>query len=200
MKTEDIKTLVQAFYQGETTIGEEQILIRYFENENVPEELAEEKELFLQLYQSGPVEIPENLESKLSTLIDGLAEKEEKKFSPKTRQLWMWISGAAACIIILIASGIILNWQPGENANPLVQQNHQKGMDITDPERIAIETQKALILVSRNFNKSEEQLAFASANLGKANQLLKKQIKSINSHRKNIRHQKNENQPDTNSI
>jgi hypothetical protein len=186
MKTEEIRTLIHAFYQGETTVEEEQIVLRYFENENIPDELTEEKELFLQLYQSEPVEIPENLESKLSALIDRLAEKEkEKKISPpKTRQLWLWMSSTAACIIILIASGVLLNNQTGVNTDPLAQQNHPEGNVITDPEKIAIETQKALILVSRNFNKGEEQLAFVSANLEKVNQSLKKQIETINNHGK----------------
>ena len=180
MKTEDIKILIQAFYQGETTVEEEQKLLHYFGNEDVPDELSEEKELFLRLYQSEAVETPENLESKLNSLIDQLAEKEEKKLLPKTKRLWIWTS-AAACIIVLIVSSVIMK---PEIENLLGHQNQHVRI-ITDPEEAAIEAQKALALMSENFNKGTNQLALVSTNVEKVNQLVEKQFKTINNHGKN---------------
>ena len=52
MKTSEIKKLVEAFYNGETTIEEEKLLLSYFQGEDVAEELLKEKDLFLNLYQS----------------------------------------------------------------------------------------------------------------------------------------------------
>ena len=39
MKTSEIKKLVEAFYNGETTIEEEKLLLSYFQGEDVAEEL-----------------------------------------------------------------------------------------------------------------------------------------------------------------
>ncbi len=182
MKTEDVKILIQAFYQGETTVEEEKRLLYYFEGNDIPEELSEEKELFLRLYRPEPVAVPENLKSKLNVLIDQLAEDEEKKSSPKTKRLWIWISSAAACIIILIASGVILNIQTEEKSGLSAQES---GI-ITDPDIASKEAQKALELVSKNFNKGTEQLALVSENMEKANRLIEKQLKTITNHeRKN---------------
>ncbi len=184
MKTEEVKILIQAFYRGETTVKEEQKLLYYFEGNDIPAELSEEKKIFLRFYQSEPVKVPENLESKLNVLIDQLAGEETKRSFSKTKKMSIWISSVAACIIILITSGIILNMQTGKNSD---LSGLQKGI-ITDPDVAAIEAQKALVLVSRNFNKGTEQLALVSENIEKANQLLEKQLKTINNHEK-----KNEN-------
>ncbi len=187
MKTEDAKILIRAFYLGETTVEEEQQLLHYFENESIPEELSAEKELFLRLYQAEPVDIPENLEGKLSNLIDQLAQKEEEKSDSKTKKLWLWVSSAAACIVILIASGIILNMHSAKESDSLANQNQTRTQIqgiITDPDMATKEAEKALMLVSKNFNKGTEQLALVSENMDKANHLIEKQLKTINNHRK----------------
>ncbi len=79
MKTDKIPQLIDAFYHGETTPDQEQELLWYFQSEEAEEKLAEEKELFLQLYRSTPVDVPSDLENKLSRLIDKLAEEEKQK-------------------------------------------------------------------------------------------------------------------------
>jgi hypothetical protein len=46
-----------------------------------------------------------------------------------------------------------------------------------DPEIACMEAQKALLLVSRNFNKGLNQLAMVSQELDKSNQILNKTFK-----------------------
>ena len=83
MKTSEIKKLVEAFYNGETTIEEEKLLLSYFQSEDVAEELLKERDLFLDLYKSEPIDVPLHLEAKLGTLIDELAAKETVKVELK---------------------------------------------------------------------------------------------------------------------
>ena len=47
MTIEQIKSLLSRFYEGQTTSEEERLLADFFRREDVPEELQEDKQLFL---------------------------------------------------------------------------------------------------------------------------------------------------------
>lgn len=49
MKTEEIKRLVDRFFDGETTVKEERKLYTYFQNAEIPENLLEYREMFLDM-------------------------------------------------------------------------------------------------------------------------------------------------------
>lgn len=49
MKTEEIKRLVDRFFDGETTVKEERKLYAYFQNAEIPESLQEYREMFLDM-------------------------------------------------------------------------------------------------------------------------------------------------------
>ncbi len=73
MQIENIKRLLESFYKGETSIEEEKTLLHYFQSKDISEELSEEQEIFLSMYESDSIEVPAGLESNLSRLIDQLA-------------------------------------------------------------------------------------------------------------------------------
>ncbi len=183
MNTDDIKRLIEAFYNGETNHEEEQILRNYFNNDQIAEELADEKEIFAQLHEAENIDIPPMLESNLESLIDGLARQEEEKrviLKPqqKKRHIMRWIGSAAAGIAILISVGIYFN----SNRNidtPLTGQTELKDT-YSDPEEAYREAQKALALVSSNFNKGVSQVAVVSENIDKANEILNRTLNRKN--------------------
>ena len=49
MTIEQIKSLLARFYEGQTTPEEERLLADFFRREDVPEDLQEDKQLFLLL-------------------------------------------------------------------------------------------------------------------------------------------------------
>jgi len=112
MNINNIKTLIEAFYEGNTSVEEEQFLFDYFANEEIPEELLSEKKYFEQLQKLTPVKIPERLTLKMDKLFDDL-EKHENKTS-KIKQIILWI-GSAAAIIIMIFTGYYYN----QDKNPI---------------------------------------------------------------------------------
>jgi hypothetical protein len=119
------------------------------------------------------VEIPVNLEARLENLIDDLA-KAENLSKQKTKQVRLWVGSIAAGIALILSVGLYyLN--PGTETDALVTATQPN--EITDPEAACIEAQKALILVSRNFNKGLNQLAMVSEELDKSNQILNKTFK-----------------------
>jgi len=167
MDTGEIKKLIEAFYNGETSAEEEQILFDYFDGENVAEELLDERKIFLQMNEKDNIDIPSGLEARLDSLIDELARAEETKKQPKKKQLWAWAGSVAAGIALLIFAGIHFS----KEQNPVIPT--VTVAETEDQQKIE-EAQKALLLLSSNFNKGVDQLSLVSTNLDKANDILNK--------------------------
>jgi hypothetical protein len=171
MKTEDIKQLLEDFYNGETTVEQEQLLIRYFENENIAEELQKDKVIFLQFYQGDSLQNCPHLETKLSQLIDELAVNEKSKI----RQIWLWIGSIAASFLLLISFGLLF-YQKNNDTSELAQHTEYKDT-FDNPEDAAIEVEKALMLLATNYNKGIDQVMVAVNNIEKTNEIIRKTFK-----------------------
>ena len=78
IKTDDMKQLLNKYYEGLTTEQEEQTLKDWLLSEDVPEEFAADRELFLQLQSAATnePELPEGFSERLETLIDSEAQRE----------------------------------------------------------------------------------------------------------------------------
>ena len=84
MNPNKIKILLGKFYNGETTIDEENELMYFFSSKNVPESLEIEREIFLSMQKKdSDIIVPENLNNEISGFIDVLAERETKKSDNK---------------------------------------------------------------------------------------------------------------------
>jgi hypothetical protein len=114
------------------------------------------------------IEVPADLEVRLETLIDDLAEK-EKQSKQKAKQLRLWTVGIAASIVLLFSVGWFFH-SDREHPVPLTAQAN-------NPEISCIEAQKALVLVSVNFNKGLNQLAMANNEIEKSNKTLNEVLK-----------------------
>ncbi|MBK5721721.1 hypothetical protein JGH11_12650 [Dysgonomonas sp. Marseille-P4677] len=180
MKTDEIKLLIEAFYNGETNAEEEQILLNYFSSEDIAEELLNEKDLFLQMCKKEPIDIPSDLESKLGKLIDELDKNERIQINthkPRINRLIGWVAGAAACIAILVSITFYFNQKPNV-ADPSMAGTHDQLETLSSKDKETLkEAEDALILLSSKFNKGIDQLAVVSNNLDKTNELLNKTLK-----------------------
>lgn len=167
MDASEIKRLIEAFYNGETSADEEQILFDYFNSTDVAEDLTDEKNIFLQMHEKDNIHIPASLESRLDNLIDELAHKEELKKQSKLKHLWIQAGSIAAGIVLLIFAGIHFTGEQN-NVKPALSSHN---IELDDQQKIE-EAQKALILLSSNFNKGMSQVSMVSTNLDKANEIL----------------------------
>ena len=71
MNSEEIKRLLEKYYEGETTSGEELLLKKFFSMDNVPQDLRSDQEIFR--YYIHAAEIPEpsaDFEKKIISAID----------------------------------------------------------------------------------------------------------------------------------
>lgn len=177
MNTDEIKLLIEAFYNGETNAEEEQILLDYFSSGNVANELLDEKALFLQLYEQEEVDIPSGLEFRLEKLIDELDSKDKIQASKpklKVKRLIGWAISTAACIAILVSVAFYFNQKPDTTAQSIAGTEQQTETLSTEDKEALKEAEDALILLSSKFNKGVDQLAMVSTNLDKTNELLNK--------------------------
>ena len=116
-------------------------------------------------------EIPDGLETRLEVLIDRLAEAEIQS-KKRTKKLRLQIGSIAASIAVLVSIGLYINRQNGLK-DTLAAQNSQ----IEDAKIAYMEAQKALELVSRNFNIGLDQLTLVSNEIEKTNKILNETFK-----------------------
>ena len=163
METKRIAELLDKYYRGETTLEEERQLKGFFQQEEVPEELQADKDVFL-LYTGlaqQPVDLPEGLEERLSASI-GRWQKESQRQRPWLRpSIRRWSIGIAASLLIAAGMGIYL-----QKAEP---KQHDT---FTNPALAYQETQRALQLFATALQKGEAQMVKAEKTTLKVQQTL----------------------------
>jgi len=138
MKVQDIKLLIEKFYNGETSLKEEELLMEYFNRDDVPEQFIDVKEYFGFLQKEAALELDDSFDKKF------FKEAGLDELHSNNKRIWMYrISGIAATILVFV-----LVWIGTE----LFQPKEAYGT-ISDPAIAFLETQKAMDEVSKKMNK-----------------------------------------------
>ena len=74
LNIEQIKSLLARFYEGKTTAEEEQILVDIFRREDIPEDLQQDKQLFLVLAQVSEQEMPSDIAEEITAFVYNLGQ------------------------------------------------------------------------------------------------------------------------------
>lgn len=137
-----MKTLLDKFYEGQTSEAEEEALRRAAREGTLPAD--DEEKAFLTGLLSG-TDIPDGLEERLGRQID-CWNSVERSFMRHTRTATLkWIGGIAAAILLLFTVGTILNDRQEE------RQYSQKDT-YDNAEDAYAQTQKALLEMSECLN------------------------------------------------
>ena len=138
-----IRELLKKYWEGETSVEEERLLKDLLsQNNQLPKDLESEKKLFDYFKQ----------ERSVPALDEDLTERLKKQWKDETpiKKLFagkQWMKYAAV-LIPLIVLGYFL-----------VSTNSNKQTDtFDDPEKAIAETEKALLLLSRNMNDGMSQM------------------------------------------
>ena len=103
MNVNEIKTLLEKFYQGATTLDEEKLLQKYFANSNEDNEnFAAEKYLFSNLNLAAGIEMPSDLTEKIVAKIDN--ENQKNRFQKFTLNMRLRTISVAACFALLVSA------------------------------------------------------------------------------------------------
>ncbi len=153
MTIEQIKSLLSHFYEGQTTPDEERLLAAYFRREDVPEELQEDKQLFLMLAQISDQEMPTDIAEQITAFVNNLGQTEKKPVLPEVKQRKgiiyrlktppkMWYRVAATVAILLAIGGGVLFHQQTYTTDPFCDT-------CSTPEEAAAELHKANAMITK---------------------------------------------------
>jgi len=148
MNSEEIKRLLEKYYEGATTSGEELLLKKFFSMENVPTDLRSDQEIFRYYMQAA--EIPEPSADFEKKIISAIESEELDSDRIKRRRLFVTLSGIAAALLIITGSYFFFT-------------NRSEPRDTySDPEVAYAETMKILYQVSARLNKGTKALGHLS--------------------------------------
>ena len=173
MNIDKINELLERYYNAQTTEAEEDELKRFFLEGQVPPQLANEKEMFMQLQSStGDGHVPVDLEERLSKAIDkwDIDEQINRK-SRRNKRVYhlQWLGSIAASLLIMLSFGWYLY-------NPTPARTDT----CATPEEAYMEAQKALAHFSIALNKGMQQMETAQKTTESIEKNILKQLNKIN--------------------
>lgn len=145
MDQEEIKKILERYYEGTTTEGEEKLLEEYFSGSDIPSGLAAEKEWFR--YRSSSIPEPgEDFYLKLSSIPGNEGKAHTSVFHTRLTPF------RVAAMIALVITGYLFvrNIRP---APAYMKETYN------DPVVAMAEVQKILSQVSANMNKGTHELS-----------------------------------------
>ena len=152
MKTDDLKQLVEKFFDGETTVEEEKVLRAYFAKENVPRQFVDVKSYFMALEKESEPVLEEDFDQHLFEKMEGDTTRERK-----IKQWAYSIMATAAAVLLLLWIGtkVSSNQLPyGTINDPALAFNEaRKALDMT-----AVEMNKGLLPAEKTVNTIDKNL------------------------------------------
>lgn len=144
MKTEEVKHLLQRYFEGESTEAEERRLEAYFQSENVDHEVAKYAEFFGGISELAAIADDPNIED---DVMDYILETENRE-KTRYRTMWKTVTGIAASIIVVLGGFLFF-------------QEQQKPYNDTfnDPEKAYAYAEQTLQFVSGKYNKGLAELS-----------------------------------------
>ena len=151
MDLQKIEKLLQKYYNGETSLEEEEVLRTFFASRDVPGHLEAEKEMFTYYY--GPFKdeaANRGLEGKIldAIRIEGIRYRKQ----PMEKRLYLFTS-IAASFLILLGSYFLIT---GKNGIGFSLKKYKDTHE--SPELAYLETKKTLLFISEKFNQGTKEL------------------------------------------
>ena len=155
MDIKEIEGLLEKYFEGETTLDEDQALLDYFSGENIDPKFRHYQQQFLLLRSArDPLVFDPEFEKRLA----GLIESQQEIPLHTHRSRWITRLAVAATIAVLIGiSGVIV----------LNKEWHREKDTFSDPQLAYAEAQKTLLYVSQKMNQGMKPLnAVSKINAG----------------------------------
>ena len=146
MDSSRLQQLLQKYWEGETTLEEEQSLKDYFQSNEVSDELRDVAAMFQYFNQAKKNNLNDITFDR--TLIDKVSAKTNEG---RARNLVFNSMRIAAGVVVVIAATWFIR-------NEIRQSTPQEVIDTYDDPKLAFEeTKKALMMISKSFGTAQEQ-------------------------------------------
>jgi len=162
MNGEEIRKLLEKYYNAETSEKEEIELRRFLSGDDFPDDLREERAIFQGFDQLSGIKGPsDDLEKKI---MDSIRHDGGESKRPRTRRIYLTLSSIAAGLLVLTATYLFLTRESGPRDT------------YSDPEIAYAETMKILYDVSVKLNSGMEGLE----SVGRMEEITGKSLELIN--------------------
>ncbi len=166
MASNQIKSLLDKYWEGETSLQEEQQLRAYFNGEAVAEDLKQYQPLFQFFKKESEAQLSDHFE-------DNLLQKIKADAPPKAvvRNLYSTIARVAAIGLLAFATYFAyssLDSKTAQQANMIVYDDNPE-----DAKAAYIAYKDALKLVSRKMDKGSKKAAYGLGQVKKATSIIK---------------------------
>lgn len=146
----DIDQLLERYFEGNTSLAEEQQLRNYFNGEEVAEDLRSYQPLFQYFAQAKQTQLPSQFEQELEVVLNRPAKR---RFMRRMIQM----GSVAASVMLVIGSYF---WYNTSGIEPVAEQQIQwEQYEIQDPDLALKETKRALKLLSKQLNSGTKKVA-----------------------------------------
>ena len=162
MELEEVKILLQRFFDGQTTEEEEKNLADFFRNQDVPAEMEVYREFFVATEELSGLRFDGFEEDVMDHILE--SENKEKK---KYRWLWQSVTSAAAVLLLAV---LLVNYNQNKN---------QFKDTYDDPDIAYAEATKTLRYMAGKYQKGMVQLR-PIAKIDKASAPLKTSLRLVN--------------------
>lgn len=139
MKQQNIHKLIERFLDAETTLQEEQMLMEYFRREDIPEDLKQYREMFLDYGEVASLQLPQEEGTVEMLPIHNVEDGEMQKPKLPPRINWRW--AVAASIAVLFAFGIGFLYNNKEEEKPQIAEVIPKQTEEKEAEPVMEEKQ-----------------------------------------------------------
>jgi len=150
MDRKEIRVLLEKYYNGESTLHEENKLREYFSGDQINPEFIPERDLFL--YQIHEVEDNQEIPDISEEIWNNLSKEDSDK-NKVVRSLPYLYLRIAASIVILVGSFFVIKKQVFDNKNTI-----QYTDTFDNPELAYQQTKEALLYVSAMLNSGADHL------------------------------------------
>jgi len=144
MDSKHIEELLQKYWNAETSLEEEQQLREFFNGEDVPQSLKETASLFRYF----------EMQKKVGVDDSSFSNNLKKKLKPAGKVIsisMMQLARIAAGLLVVVAATFFIR-QEVRKAYPDEPED-----TYTDPKVAFEETKKALMMISKSFNKAQKE-------------------------------------------
>jgi len=145
MDSNEIKQLLEKYWNCETSLEEEQQLKEYFRGNNIPESFKETSELF-RYFEA-------QKKDSLNHGFDGEVMKRIKEERPQGKVVKMMFNVAriAAGVVVVVAATYFVRQEIRKSYPPEIADTY------SDPKLAFEETKKALMMISKGFGKAQRE-------------------------------------------
>ncbi|MBS1951749.1 MAG: hypothetical protein JST37_12160 [Bacteroidetes bacterium] len=147
MDSKRIEQLLEKYWDAQTSLEEEEELHQYFKNNPVPEVWKETAELFRYFdHEKNKMITDINFDQAVTKQ---LSQRQEKKVIEM--KSWLQIARVAAGVLVVVAAVYLIGLEVRNSSTKEIADTE------TDPQLAFEETKKALLMISRSFNKAQQE-------------------------------------------